>query len=55
MKKATKADIEIIKQAFLEHYSDAVTELNYTNDYELLIAISQRYRQALSGHSGRFY
>lgn len=39
MKKATKADIEIIKQAFLEHYSDAVTELNYTNDYELLIAI----------------
>ena len=39
MKKATKADIEIIKHAFLEHYSDAVTELNYTNDYELLIAI----------------
>ena len=39
MKKATKEDIEIIKQAFLEHYSDAVTELNYTNDYELLIAI----------------
>ena len=39
MKKATKADIEIIKQAFIEKYSDAVTELNYTNDYELLIAI----------------
>ena len=39
MKKATKADIEIIKQAFIENYSDAVTELNYTNDYELLIAI----------------
>ncbi|PUE67536.1 endonuclease III [Arcobacter lacus] len=39
MKKATKQDIEIIKLAFLEHYSEAVTELNYTNDYELLIAI----------------
>ena len=39
MKKATKADIEIIKQAFIEKYSDAVTELNYKNDYELLIAI----------------
>ena len=39
MKKATKQDIEIIKQAFIEKYSDAVTELNYRNDYELLIAI----------------
>ena len=39
MKKATKKDIEIIKEAFIENYSDAVTELNYTNDYELLIAI----------------
>ena len=39
MKKATKQDIEIIKQAFIENYSDAVTELNYKNDYELLIAI----------------
>ncbi|AXH14420.1 endonuclease III [Malaciobacter mytili] len=39
MKKATKADIEIIKKAFVETYSGAVTELNYTNDYELLIAI----------------
>ncbi|WP_152058468.1 endonuclease III [Aliarcobacter butzleri] len=39
MKKATKQDIEIIKLAFLEHYKEAVTELNYTNDYELLIAI----------------
>ena len=39
MKKATKQDIEIIKQAFIEKYSDAVTELNYKNDYELLIAI----------------
>ncbi len=39
MKKATKADIELIKKAFVEKYSGAVTELNYTNDYELLIAI----------------
>lgn len=39
IKKATKKDINIIKQAFLEHYSNAVTELNYRNDYELLIAI----------------
>lgn len=39
MKKATKADVEIIKKAFIENYSDAVTELNYKNDYELLIAI----------------
>lgn len=39
MKKATKDDIEIIKKAFIENYSDAVTELNYKNDYELLIAI----------------
>ena len=39
MKKATKKDIEIIKEAFVEKYSDAVTELTYTNDFELLIAI----------------
>lgn len=39
MKKATKDDIEIIKQAFETHYKDAVTELVYKNDYELLIAI----------------
>ncbi|MDN5093915.1 endonuclease III [Aliarcobacter butzleri] len=39
MKKATKEDIQIIKEAFLEHYKEAVTELNYKNDYELLIAI----------------
>ena len=39
MKKATKKDIEIIKQKFIEKYSDAVTELNYRNDFELLIAI----------------
>ena len=39
MKKATKKDIEIIREKFTQKYSEAVTELNYTNDYELLIAI----------------
>lgn len=39
MKKATKKEIEIIKEQFVKNYSDAVTELNYKNDYELLIAI----------------
>ncbi len=39
MKKATKKDIQIIKEAFVQKYSNAVTELSYTNDYELLIAI----------------
>ncbi len=39
MKKATKKDIEFIKEQFVKNYSDAVTELNYTNDFELLIAI----------------
>ena len=39
MKKATKKDIEFIKKHFIEHYSDAVTELAHKNDYELLIAI----------------
>jgi len=38
-KKATKKDIEFIKQHFLATYNNAVTELNYTNDYELLVAI----------------
>ena len=39
LKKATKEDIQIIKEAFQEKYADAVTELSYKNDYELLIAI----------------
>ncbi len=39
MKKATKKDIEFIKEQFIKNYSDAVTELTYKNDYELLIAI----------------
>ncbi len=38
-KKATKKEIEEIKKRFLERYESAVTELNYTNLYELLIAV----------------
>lgn len=39
IKKATKKDIIYIRDRFLEEYNDAVTELTYKNDYELLIAI----------------
>jgi len=39
IKKATKKEIEEIKSIFLEHYPDSLTELNYTNLYELLIAV----------------
>lgn len=39
MKKATKKDIAFIKEYFLKTYDNAVTELAYKNDYELLIAI----------------
>ena len=39
LKKATKKDIQFIKEKFIENYSEAVTELDYKNDYELLIAI----------------
>jgi len=39
IKKATKKDIALIKERFIEHYSNAVSELEYTNDFELLIAI----------------
>jgi endonuclease-3 len=39
MKKATKKDIEFIKEQFIKNYNNAVTELEYNNDYELLIAI----------------
>ncbi len=38
-KKATKLEIEAIKKLFLENYPDSVTELSYTNAYELLIAV----------------
>ncbi len=40
MKKATKKEIDLIKAAFLENYSDAVTELTYSNAYELVIAVA---------------
>ncbi len=39
VKPATKKEIEEIKRLFLEHYPDSVTELNYKNLYELLIAV----------------
>ncbi|MFK5975284.1 MAG: endonuclease III [Sulfurovum sp.] len=39
MKKATKKEIEEIKQLFLANYPDSVTELNYKNLYELLISV----------------
>jgi endonuclease-3 len=39
VKKATKKEIETIHKLFIEHYSDAVTELNYKNVYELLVAV----------------
>lgn len=39
VKKASKEDIQYIKEQFIKHYSGAVTELEYKNDFELLIAI----------------
>jgi endonuclease-3 len=39
IKKATQKEIEEIKALFLQHYPDSLTELNYTNLYELLIAV----------------
>ncbi len=39
VKKATKREIELIKELFLEHYPDSVTELEYKNLYELLISV----------------
>ena len=32
-------ELEEIKKRFLKHYKGSKTELNYTNDYELLVAI----------------
>ena len=40
MKKATKKEIQEIHKRFVERYSDAVTELNYTNAYELVVAVA---------------
>jgi len=39
VKPATKKEIEEIKAIFLEQYPDSLTELNYNNIYELLIAV----------------
>ncbi len=39
IKPATKKEIEEIKTIFLKHYPKSLTELNYNNIYELLIAV----------------
>ena len=39
IKKATKKEIELIKELFLKNYPDSVTELKYSNIYELLISV----------------
>ena len=39
IKPATQKEIEEIKALFLEHYPESLTELNYNNIYELLIAV----------------
>jgi len=38
-KLATKKEVEEIKNIFLENYPNSVTELNYKNLYELLVAV----------------
>jgi len=38
-KKATKKDIQEIKERFIQRYKDAKTELTYNNLYELLISV----------------
>jgi endonuclease-3 len=40
MKKATKQEILEIHRHFIQRYSDAVTELEYKNAYELLVAVA---------------
>ena len=40
MKKATKKEILQIHQLFIDKYSDAVTELEYKNAYELVVAVA---------------
>lgn len=40
VKKATKKEISEIHQRFIDRYSDAVTELEYKNAYELVIAVA---------------
>lgn len=40
MKKATRKEIEVIRERLLERYSGAVTELEYKNLYELVVAVA---------------
>ena len=40
MKKATRKEVESIKAALIDRYSEAVTELVYKNIYELVIAVA---------------
>lgn len=40
MKKATKLEIASIKEEFVKRYDEAVTELTYTNAFELIIAVA---------------
>lgn len=40
MKKANKKEILEIHQLFIDRYSDAVTELEYKNAYELVVAVA---------------
>ena len=40
MKKATKKEIVEIHERFIDRYSDAVTELEYKNAYELVVAVA---------------
>ena len=40
MKKATRKEIVEIHKRFVERYSDAVTELEYKNAYELVVAVA---------------
>ena len=40
VKKATKKEISEIHQLFIDRYSDAVTELEYKNAYELVVAVA---------------
>ena len=40
IKLATKEEIEEIKKRFIQRYSGAVTELNYKNLYELVVAVA---------------
>ncbi|MCX6077441.1 MAG: endonuclease III [Campylobacterales bacterium] len=40
MKKATKQEIADIHQLFIDRYNDAVTELEYKNAYELVVAVA---------------